>query len=87
MPQQIEFFDIPSPCKRICETDAKGYCMGCLRSREERFNWLSFSNQQKRDIIRLCKQRAKRRYYAQMQKQNEMQSTSFELPQLDLFDE
>uniref|UniRef100_UPI003FA59090 DUF1289 domain-containing protein n=1 Tax=Gilliamella sp. Nev6-6 TaxID=3120252 RepID=UPI003FA59090 len=40
---QIEFFDIPSPCKRVCQIDKQGYCITCYRSREERFKWLTFS--------------------------------------------
>jgi len=41
--QQLEFFDIPSPCRGICQADDRGFCRGCLRSREER--------------LRLCRQR------------------------------
>ncbi len=54
---QIELFDIPSPCRRICTTDNRGYCRGCLRSREERFNWLKYSDPEKREVLRLCQQR------------------------------
>ena len=62
--KQIEFFEIPSPCIGICQTDARGYCKGCLRNRDERFNWLNFSDAQKYDVIRLCKQRRRRRQLA-----------------------
>ncbi|QYK02178.1 DUF1289 domain-containing protein [Shewanella psychrotolerans] len=62
--EQLEFFEIPSPCIGICQTDARGYCKGCLRNRDERFNWLSFSDAQKYDVIRLCKQRKRRRQLA-----------------------
>ncbi|QLE84419.1 MULTISPECIES: DUF1289 domain-containing protein [Shewanella] len=64
--EQLEFFDIPSPCIGICQTDAKGYCKGCLRNRDERFNWLHFSDAKKYDVIRLCKQRKRRRQLALM---------------------
>lgn len=57
MAEQLEFFPVPSPCRGICQADARGYCRGCLRSREERFNWNSFSDAQKRDVLRLCRQR------------------------------
>ncbi|AGB82346.1 MULTISPECIES: DUF1289 domain-containing protein [Serratia] len=57
MPQQLEFFDIPSPCRGICQADERGYCRGCLRSREERFGWMNMSDAQKRDVLRLCRQR------------------------------
>ncbi|MGS0680975.1 DUF1289 domain-containing protein [Shewanella sp. 125m-7] len=62
--EQLEFFEIPSPCIGVCQSDAKGYCMGCLRNRNERFNWLEFSDAQKYDVIRLCKQRKRRRQLA-----------------------
>ncbi|WP_041419656.1 DUF1289 domain-containing protein [Shewanella violacea] len=59
--EQLEFFEIPSPCIGVCQTDARGYCKGCLRSRGERFNWLEFSDAKKTDVIRLCRQRIRRR--------------------------
>jgi len=62
--EQLEFFPVPSPCCGICQTDARGYCRGCLRSREERFNWMRFSDAQKREVLRLCRQR-----YLRLQRQ------------------
>lgn len=72
---QIEFFAIQSPCSRVCEMDKQGYCIKCFRSREERFNWLTFSDSQKQQILRLCKQRSLRRRYqlAQQQRQQQLQ--------------
>ena len=58
--EQIEIFEIPSPCKGICQVNNRGYCKGCYRSREERFAWNSLSNEQKRKVIALCQQRYKR---------------------------
>ncbi|QGR08706.1 DUF1289 domain-containing protein [Pantoea phytobeneficialis] len=57
MAEQLEFFPVPSPCRGICQSDERGYCRGCLRSREERFNWMQYSDAQKRDVLRLCRQR------------------------------
>ncbi|MBS0970074.1 DUF1289 domain-containing protein [Chimaeribacter arupi] len=57
MAEQLEFFDIPSPCRGICQMDARGFCRGCLRSREERFGWISMSDAQKRHVLYLCRQR------------------------------
>lgn len=57
MPEQLEFFDITSPCRGICQTDARGYCRGCLRSRQERFGWINMNDGQKREVLRLCHQR------------------------------
>ncbi len=55
--EQLEFFDIPSPCRGICEMNSRGFCRGCLRNREERFQWQSFSDSRKREVLRLCSQR------------------------------
>ena len=55
--EQLEFFDIPSPCRGICEVNSRGLCRGCLRNREERFQWQTFSDSRKREILRLCTQR------------------------------
>lgn len=55
--QQLEFFEIPSPCIGVCEANNRGYCKGCLRSRDERLYWLQFTEVQKRDVMRLCQQR------------------------------
>lgn len=65
MAQQLEFFDIPSPCRGICQADERGFCRGCLRSREERFGWMQMNDAQKRDVLRLCRQR-----YLRMQRAN-----------------
>ncbi|MBI6550335.1 DUF1289 domain-containing protein [Xenorhabdus lircayensis] len=57
MAEQLEFFAIPNPCRGICESDSRGFCRGCYRSREERFMWMESSNSEKRKILRLCHQR------------------------------
>jgi uncharacterized protein len=33
----------PSPCINVCSLDARGFCVGCLRSAEEIGRWLSMS--------------------------------------------
>ncbi|WP_067703613.1 MULTISPECIES: DUF1289 domain-containing protein [unclassified Erwinia] len=57
MSEQLELFPVPSPCRGICQADRLGYCTGCLRSRDERFNWGRMSDAQKREVLRLCRQR------------------------------
>lgn len=57
MVQQLEFFDIPSPCRGICQADERGFCRGCQRSRDERFGWMNMSDVEKREVLRLCHQR------------------------------
>ncbi|OZS74323.1 DUF1289 domain-containing protein [Providencia rettgeri] len=57
MAEQLEFFEIPNPCRGICQSNEQGYCRGCYRTRDERFNWLKFSDTEKRNVLRLCRQR------------------------------
>lgn len=61
MAEQLEFFPVPSPCRGICQSDERGYCRGCMRSRDERFNWQNFTNAQKQEVLRLCRQRLLRK--------------------------
>ncbi|MBC7009034.1 DUF1289 domain-containing protein [Pseudoalteromonas sp. BZK2] len=72
--QQIEIFEIPSPCKGICQVNNRGYCKGCYRSRDERFYWNKFTNAEKRKVISLCQQRYKR--YLQKKQQAENQQST-----------
>lgn len=58
--EQLEFFSIPSPCIGICQTNSKGYCKGCLRSRDERLYWLKLSDAQKQNVLRLCRLRQRK---------------------------
>lgn len=87
MANQIEIFAIPSPCQRVCETDKQGYCLTCFRSRNERFEWLTLSNEDKQSVLRLCKQRALRKRYALQQqiKQQQILNQSISNEQLNLF--
>ena len=57
--QQLEFFDIPSPCIGVCESGPRGYCKGCFRSRDERLYWLKVDDATKRKIISACVRRKK----------------------------
>ena len=58
--RQLQFFSIPSPCIGVCQSGPRGYCRGCLRSREERFAWQQMTEEEKARVIRLCKQRKRR---------------------------
>lgn len=58
--QQIEIFEIPSPCIDICQSNSRGFCLGCYRSRDERFRWLKMDTAEKKRVIILCQQRKKR---------------------------
>lgn len=85
MIDQGEFFDIPSPCKRICELNNKGYCKGCFRSRDERLYWNQFTNFQKQLIVNTCE---KRRLKVLAAKQASLEPVLPEepIPQLDMFE-
>jgi len=64
VPEQLEFFPVQSPCRGICQSDERGFCRGCMRSRDERFNWQSMSDGQKQEVLRLCRQRFLRKMRA-----------------------
>jgi len=57
---QLEFFDIPSPCIGICQSNDKGQCLGCFRTRDERVAWTSYHSDEKQKVIKRCQQRKKR---------------------------
>ena len=58
---QLEFFEVPSPCIGICQSDDKGHCLGCMRSRDERQGWKDLNNDEKQKVIKRCIQRKKRK--------------------------
>ena len=61
---QLEFFDVPSPCIGICESDSKGLCIGCFRTRAERQSWINLSAVDKKKVIKRCIQRKRRKNLA-----------------------
>lgn len=67
MAEQLEFFPVQSPCRGICQSDERGYCQGCMRSRDERFNWQKMNDAQKQEVLRLCRQRLLRKLRAAKQ--------------------
>jgi predicted Fe-S protein YdhL (DUF1289 family) len=58
---QLEFFDVPSPCIGLCQSDDKGQCIGCFRTRTERQTWINLNSDDKQKVIKRCKQRIKRK--------------------------
>ncbi|EDQ9664213.1 DUF1289 domain-containing protein [Salmonella enterica subsp. enterica serovar Bredeney] len=64
MAEQLEFFPVASPCRGICQSDERGFCRGCMRSRDERFNWQKMSDAEKQNVLRLCRQRLLRKIRA-----------------------
>ena len=73
---QLDFFDVPSPCVGICQSDEKGYCLGCMRTRDERQGWIQFNNDDKQKVIKRCQQRLKRKKGKAIKvKEQEVEST------------
>jgi uncharacterized protein len=58
---QLEFFDVPSPCIGVCQSDDRGFCKGCYRSRDERLEWISLTSDAKQKVVKKCIQRRKRK--------------------------
>lgn len=83
--EQLDFFTIPSPCIGVCQANNRGYCKGCFRSRDERFHWQQLTNEQKRNVVRLCKQRYQRIMRAKAQQDRQNESDSDVSPQQELF--
>lgn len=84
---QLELFTIPNPCIGVCQSNPRGYCVGCLRSREERFNWHLKTQQEQRKIIQLLTQRKARLVQQRKQQVAVPESISTDSPaQNSLFD-
>ncbi|TLU64910.1 DUF1289 domain-containing protein [Thalassotalea litorea] len=88
---QLEFFEIPSPCRGVCESDNRGYCQGCFRTRDERFGWLNLTNSEKQRVIKLCLQRERRRNQPQKLEQESaapepIQASLLDAPSRDILD-
>ena len=83
--QQLEFFEIPSPCIGVCESGPRGFCKGCYRSRDERLYWLKVDDATKRKIISACVRREKA-VLAKLRKAQELKSEE-SAEQFSLFNE
>jgi uncharacterized protein len=57
---QLELFELPNPCIGVCQSNSRGYCIGCLRSRDERFNWHQKPAEERARILKLLAQRRAR---------------------------
>ncbi|MFA7260633.1 MAG: DUF1289 domain-containing protein [Aeromonas bestiarum] len=73
--EQLEIFPLQSPCRGICEVNNKGYCKGCLRNREERFNWLTMTPAEQQEVMRLCRNRKARVDAARRKAQEALQAS------------
>lgn len=85
--QQASLFeiDVKSPCIHICQSGPRGYCKGCLRSREERFYWEKLTPPQKLQVIQLCELRRKKLNSKKLKQQEQALLAEIQAEQLDLF--
>ncbi|WP_016955534.1 DUF1289 domain-containing protein [Catenovulum agarivorans] len=85
--QQASLFEIEvkSPCIHVCQSGPRGYCKGCLRSREERFYWEKLTSPQKLQVIQLCALRRKKLNSKKAQQQEKALLAEIQAQQLDLF--
>ncbi|GHG59662.1 DUF1289 domain-containing protein [Alishewanella longhuensis] len=73
---QLELFDIANPCIGVCQSNNRGYCLGCLRSRDERFNWHLKPASERAHILRLLAQRRARLKQKQQKEESAVDTPS-----------
>jgi uncharacterized protein len=49
----------PSPCTNVCTLDARGLCIGCLRSGDEIAGWLGMSAEEQWRLLDKLEERRK----------------------------
>ena len=50
--------EIVSPCISVCQIDvATGYCLGCLRTRDEIATWGALDNSERRRVLERLRER------------------------------
>ncbi|MEL0620861.1 DUF1289 domain-containing protein [Psychrobacter proteolyticus] len=79
MNQQFELFEIANPCIGLCQSNKKGYCFGCLRSRTERQLWHDMTTEQQREVLRLI---AGRKLRIEQMKQRKDEQFGFDFEEI-----
>ena len=51
---------VKSPCISICALDENDICSGCYRTGNEISHWGSYSEEQKLEVMKLVRERAKK---------------------------
>ncbi|WP_317931539.1 DUF1289 domain-containing protein [Halioxenophilus sp. WMMB6] len=51
---------VNSPCVSICVLNEESICTGCFRTGEEISRWGRLTNRERRSVLALCIERAKR---------------------------
>ncbi|MHC6227065.1 DUF1289 domain-containing protein [Pseudomonas sp. X10] len=49
---------VASPCVSVCALDEQDICVGCQRTVAEITRWGRMDNQERREVLRLCHERA-----------------------------
>lgn len=44
-------YQLANPCIGLCEADSNGFCIGCGRTRQERYQWYRLSEAEQREIL------------------------------------
>jgi predicted Fe-S protein YdhL (DUF1289 family) len=52
-----ENHEIKSPCKGVCTLDMKGKCVGCFRTLDEIANWCSYTDEERKKVLKLVELR------------------------------
>lgn len=50
---------IKSPCVSVCALDDDDICVGCYRTGNEISHWGSYDNDQRKEVLKRCHERAK----------------------------
>jgi len=82
MNQQFELFEIANPCIGLCQSNKKGYCFGCLRSRTERQLWHNMTTEQQREVLRLIAGRKLRIEQMRQRKDEQLGFDFEEIPEI-----
>ncbi len=82
MNQQFELFEIANPCIGLCQSNKKGYCFGCLRSRTERQLWHEMTAEQQREVLRLVAGRKLRIEQMRQRKDEQLGFDFEEIPEI-----
>ena len=50
---------VASPCVHVCALDEEDICIGCQRNVDENTRWSRMQNDERRQVLQLCHERAR----------------------------
>ncbi len=50
---------VASPCVHVCALDEEDICIGCQRNVDEITRWSGMQNDERRQVLQLCHERAR----------------------------